>query len=807
MKGILNDLKYGWRSLLKKPGFTLLALFALAIGIGVNTAIFTVVHSVLIRPLSYSEPERILILWEKSPQMETSVAYPNFLDWRSENQVFESMAAFRRDSFNLTGRGEPERLQGRMISAEFFEILGVPLRLGRNFQIKEDQPGATPVVILSHTLWKNHFASDSSILGTQILLNDKSYTVVGVSAEQFEFGSGADLFVPIGQFSNPERWGRGNHPGIYVIARMKPEVNTTQVKANLDTIAQRLQKQFPESNSERTIIFRGLHDDVINEIRAPLLLVMGAVSLVLFIACANVANMMLARAVERKREMAIQAALGASRLRLMQQVMVEGFLLSLVASVVGVLIAYWGIDILLALRPDALPRLHEIRLNSTILFYTLSLSVLTSLLFGSIPAWKASAPDLNDSLKESGHHTGTLANKRIRQVLIVSEFALAVVLVVGSSLLVKSFLATQSAAPGFNPENVLTLQLSLSDERYQGLKIANFFDELQRKLRELPGVQSVAVSNGLPIYGASESNIQIEGRSKPASGTEPQAVLYVTSTDYMDTLGLRLIRGRFFNSQDNLKSVPVVVIDETFAKQHFAGEDPIGKRIILAPEVPPFEIVGIVGHVKHYGLDVAGPVQSQHYLNFEQIPAEFLIQISARMTVLIKTSSNPANLIPAVRKAVTQVDPNQPVFLVQTMEEMLSSSLAPRRFSMLLLTIFAVVALVLALIGVYGVMSYLVVQRTREIGIRVAFGATRNNVLSTVLKQGMLPVVFGLLLGLGGSVALSRMLSGLLYGVSPRDPATYLVIPIFMISVALFANYIPARRALNIDPVTALRYE
>jgi putative ABC transport system permease protein len=435
------------------------------------------------------------------------------------------------------------------------------------------------------------------------------------------------------------------------------------------------------------------------------------------------------------------------------------------------------------------------------------LSVITTLIFGSIPAWKASAPDLNNSLKESGRQTGTLANRRVRQVLIVSEFALAVLLVLGACLLVKSFLATQSEAPGFNPNNVLTLQLSLSDEKYQGSKIANFFEELQRKIKELPGVVSVAISNGIPIYGASEEIFQIEGRPKPIPGSEPQAVLYVTSRDYSKTMGLRLLKGRFFTSEDTLQSVPVTVIDEALSKQYFAGQDPIGKRIILAPEIPPFEIVGVVGHVKHYGLDVVGPVQPQYYLCFEQIPEQFLVQISGRMSVLIKTELNPSNLISEVRKAVTRVDPNQPVFLVQTMDEMLSTSLAPRRFAMLLLTIFAVIALALAVVGVYGVMSYLVVQRTREIGIRVAFGASNRNILETVIKQGMLPVALGLVLGLVGSAALARMLSGLLYGVSPHDPFIYFSIPIFMIGVALLANYIPARRALNIDPVVALRYE
>ncbi|HSE40934.1 MAG TPA: ABC transporter permease [Acidobacteriota bacterium] len=806
MKGVAKDFRHAFRSLLKSPGFSLLAILALAIGIGVNTAIFTVVHGILIKPLPYKDPDRIMILWEKSTQMDTSVSYPNFLDWSSSNEVFQSMAAFRRDSFNLTGRGEPVHLQSRMISAEFFQILGVNPLLGRNFHKEEDRPGGAPVTILSYTLWQNQFGSDKKILGKQISLNDKSYTIIGVAPKDFGFGVNVDLFVPIGQFFT-DRWARGNHPGIYVLGKMKPDANKNKVQANLDTLAKRLEKQYPESNAGRTIVFRELHEDVVHDIRSSLLMVMGAVSLVLFIACANVANMMLARAVERKHEMAIQAALGASRGRLMQQVLVEGLVLSLIASAIGILIAYWGIDVLFALRPDSLPRLDEIHLSPFILAYTLSLTVLTTVIFGSIPAWKASAPDLNDSLKESGHHTGTLTNRRVRQLLIVSEFALAVLLVLGACLLVKSFLATQSEAPGFNPDNVLTLQLSLSDEKYQGVKIANFFDELQRKIQELPGVQSVAVSNGIPIYGASEELFQIEGKPKPVQGSEPNAVLYVTSRDYLKTMRLRLIKGRFFTSEDTVKSLPVAVIDEMLAKQYLAGEDPIGKRIVLAPEVPPFEIIGVVAHVKHYGLDVVGPVQAQYYLCFEQIPEQFLVRLSGRMSVLVRTESDPSNLISAVRKAVMQVDSNQPVFLVQTMNEMLSTSLAPRRFAMLLLTIFAVIALALALVGVYGVMSYLVVQRTREIGIRVAFGASNRNVLATVLKQGMLPVALGLVLGLAGSAALARMLSGLLYGVSPHDPLIYCAIPMFMIGVALLANYIPARRALNIDPVVALRYE
>jgi putative ABC transport system permease protein len=782
-------------------------MLALSAGIGINTAIFSVVHAVLIQPLPYKDPDKILIMWESAPQMETSVSYPNFQDWKAQNKVFDSMAAFRRDSFNLTGVGQPERLQGRMISAEFFRVLRVAPELGRDFRVEEDNPGGSPVVMLTHALWVRRFESNPSIIGKQILLNERSFTVVGITPASFEFGSGADLFVPIGQFNNPKNWQRDSHPGIYVIARVKSGITIDQVKAQLNTIAKAIEKQYPDTNNGRGIVVSTLRDNTVGDIRPSLLIIMSAVALVLLIACANVANMMLARTMERRREMAIRAALGASRFYLIRQVLVESMLLSLIASVLGILLAYWGIDALLTMRPDSLPHLNEIKINFSVLLFTLSVSVVTGLLFGSIPASKASAPDVNDTLKEGGHHSGNLAQKRIRQGLIISEFALSMLLVVGSALLIKSFIATQSTAPGFNPENLLTMQISLSDEKYKGFKAISFFENLEEKVNGLPGVKSSAFTFGLPIAGASESLFYVAGRTAPVKGLEPLGVMYVTSRNYFQTMRIPLLKGRLFDRRDNVKSLPVTLIDSEFAKQFFPNQDPIGQKLIFTPEFPPFEIIGVVGHVKHYGLDTAGPVKVQFYVSFNQVPEQFMSQVSTNVTLLIRSDGNPNNLIGPVRNSVLSLDPNQPIYLVQTMNEMLSASIGARRFAMLLISIFAGLALILSLVGVYGVIAYSVVQRTHEIGIRVALGASKADILGMMVQQGMIPVALGLIFGILGAFAFSKFIAGLLYAVSPFDPATFIVTPLFMTLVALIASYLPARRAMKVHPVIALRYE
>lgn len=804
----LQDLRYGFRSLMKNPGFTIVALFALSFGIAINTAIFTVVNAVLIQPLPYTDPDRIYMLWEKQPNMESSVAYPNFLDWQSQNHVFATMAAFRRTNMNLTGSGDPERLSVRMVSSGFFRLLGAQPVAGRDFRNEEDKPGSESVAILSHGLWQRRFGADPQIVGRQIQMDDQSYTVIGIAAPRFEFGSGADVFVPIGHFYNPKDWGRGNHPGIYVLGKLNRSATPARMNSEMQSIAASLSKQFPDTNGGAGIIVQSLRENTVGDIRPSLLLLTGAVALVLLIACANVANMMLARTSERRREIAIRASLGAGRGRIVRQVLTESFVLTTIAAVLGILMAYWGVDLLLALRPDSLPRANEISLNLQVLFFTIGLTVLTAFLLGLLPAVKSVNPDLNDALKDaSTKQAGGRSQKRLRQILVAAEVALALMLLIGAGLLTRSFISSQYVDPGFQPHGVLTMQISLPEMKYKGTTPLQFFQQLDQKLRGLPGIKNVAFSNGLPFAGAGEEVFMIEGKPEPALLHAPQAVLYVVTPGYFDSLGIRLVKGRFFNPHDDGSSMMVTIVDETLAQRYFPGEEILGRRISMGHGTPFMQIVGVVKHVKHYGLDSSGPVQCGMYFPLYQVPAEFLPRVIGNMSIVAQTEGDPLTMAPAVREQVLALDPNQPVFQVQTMDRWLSESLAARKFAMTLISIFACMALLLALIGLYGVMSYSVAQRTREIGIRVALGAAHNDILGMIVKQGMGPVLAGMALGITGALAITRLLSGLLFQIAPRDPLTFAVIPLLLLAVAIPASYIPARRALKVDPVTALRYE
>ena len=805
---LARDLKYAFRNLVRNPGFTVVAVLALAMGIGINTAIFTVVNAVLIEPLPYKDPDRVYMLWERQPQMESSVAYPNFLDWRSENRVFESMAAFRRDNMNLTGAGDPERLSVRMVSADFFPLLGSQPALGRNFRAQEDQPGSEAVALLSNGLWRRRFGSDSAIVGRQIQLDGASYTVIGVAPAGFEFGAGADAFVPIGHFYESERWGRANHPGIYVLGRLKPEATPKQMESEMQGIAARLAKQYPDTNKGTAIAIQSLRENTVGDVRVSLLMLTAAVAFVLLIACANVANMMLARTAQRTREIAVRASLGASRMRIVRQVLTESLALTSIAALAGVLMAYWGVDLLLALRPDSLPNLNEISMNLRVLAFTIGLTVLTAVLLGLLPALKSASPDLNEALKDaSAKQSGGSAQRRVRQALVASEVALALILLIASGLLMRSFLSTQTIDPGFRPEGVLTLQLSLPAEKYKGRTAFAFFEQLEQKAVGLPGVKSIGYSNGLPFAGAPEEVFFIEGRPQPPVLMAPQAVLYVASPGYFEAMGIRLLKGRFFTPRDDASSRTVTIVDETLAQRYFPGEDVLGKRISMGHGAPFMDIIGVVKHVRHYGLDTAGPIQSEMYFPVLQVPEQFLPHIMGGLSIVVRAEGDPLSVVPAVRQAIRDVDPNQPVYDVQPMEKWLNDSLASRKFAMTLVSIFACMALLLALLGVYGVMSYSVVQQTREIGIRVALGAAGSDILHLVVRQGLLPVATGLALGLAGAFGVTRLIAGLLFQVTPRDPATFASIPLLLLAVAALASYIPARRALKVDPVTALRYE
>lgn len=807
MRTLWHDIRYAVRMLVKNPATTVVAIIALALGIGANTAIFSVVNAVLLSPLPYQDPDQLVRLSEDSPQVpEMSISYPNFLDWREQNKVFTGIAAMQFQSLNLIGDGEPERLSGRAVSAEFFNLLGVSPAVGRGFLPEEDRPGAHRVCIISHGLWQRRFGSDRKVIGRELNLSGEPYTVIGVLPASYRFGTPTDAFVPIGLRAD-QMMERGNHPGIYAIARLKPGVTVEQARAELVTLAERISQQYGMAGNSATLT--SLRELFVGDIRPSLLILLGAVGFVLAIACANVANLLLARSASRSKEIGIRTALGANRRRIVRQLLTESVLLSFVGGFAGLLLALWGIDVLRTASIDSLPTTAEIALDASVLGFTLLVSLLTGLVFGLAPALGASKLDLNDTLKEGGRG-GTVgaARGRIRNLLIVSEVALSLVLLIGAVLLVKSFWRIQEVDPGFKPEQLLTMQIARAAGENEGRQVADFFNQLAERVEALPGIEAVAFSNGLPFIGASDTSFAIEGRPKPEPGKQPQTMFYVTSPDYLQAMGIRLLKGRFFTLQDTLGGRRVAVIDEAFARQQFPNEDPLGQRIAGEGDMPSAEIVGVVSHVKHFGLDGSTErIQSQLYFAFNQIPDKYLSRLSQRMSLIVRTKSDPLSLPAAVRHEVQALDQNQPIYNINTMEQILAQSLATPRLATMLLTLFAAVALILAAVGIYGVMSYSVTQRIHEIGIRMALGAQGPDVLRLVVGHGMLMTVAGVAAGLVAAFALTRLMSSLLYGVSATDPTTFAGVSLLLLFVAFLASYLPARRAMKVDPLVALRYE
>jgi putative ABC transport system permease protein len=812
METLWQDIRFGFRMLLKKPGFTAVAVLALALGVGANTAIFSVVNGVLLRPLPFKDPDRLVRLGEWSKEVPgMSISYPNFLDWREQNHVFEGLAALQFGSYNMTGVDEPERLLGRNVSWNFFDVLGVRPAVGRGFRPEEDHAGAPRVCLISYALWQRRFNSDRKIVGRAVTLNGEPYTVVGVLPAGYRYGTPTDVFVPIGLGETGEMMApRDNHPGIYAVARLKEGVTFEQAEAEMKQIAARLAAAYPKENAEHGITLTPLREFFVGDIRASLLIILGAVGFVLLIACANVANLLLARAASRYREIAVRTALGASRWRIVRQLLTESVILGLLSGTVGLLLAMWGVDVLRRASLDLIPTTADISLDRTVLFFTLGVSLLTGVLFGLAPAVQASKPELNEALKEGGRSGSEgSARNRVRSLLVVAEVALSLVLLVGAGLLVRSFMSLLQTQPGFEPRNLLTLSLSYKVGKDEGRKAVNFFHAVEERVGALPGVEAVAVSNGVPMLGASETSFQIEGRPPAEAGKRPFTVAYYPTHDYLKAMGIRLLRGRFFDEHDTQDSPLVAVIDEDFARLYFPGEDPVGKYFEGNKEmnIPHAEIVGVVAHVKNYGLDTPGPVQAEFYYSRDQVPERFQPLLADRVSLVVRTASDPAAMAPAVRRAIQEVDPNEPVYNVNTMEQVLSDSVATQRLSMLLLTIFAAVALVLAGVGIYGVMSYAVAQRTHEFGIRMALGAEARDVLRMVVGQGMLLALCGVGAGLAGALVLTRVMSSLLYGVSATDPLTFVGVPLVLAAVALLACLVPARRATKVDPMVALRYE
>jgi putative ABC transport system permease protein len=806
LEDLWQDARYATRSLRKHPAFTAIAVLTLALGIGANTAIFSVINAVLLRPLPYQDPDRLVTLLETVADRPIGVSYPNFVDWRNQNNVFENLAAVRqRESFNLTGAGESERLQGRLVSANFLSTLGVKPILGRDFVNEDDRPGVARAVILSHALWQRRFGGDQSIIGRQLTLNRESFTVVGITPADFEYELDADLLVPIGL--SAERFSaRGRDPGIEAIARLKQGVSATTANAELNTIAARLEQQYPESNKGRRIRIDSLREAVIGDIRPTLLTLLGAVGLVLLIACANVANLLLARSARRQKEIAIRTALGAGRSRILRQLFTESGMLAIAAGIIGLLLALVGTNLMSSYLPEDIPRIREISTDTSVLLFTLAASLLTGVLFGLAPALQTSNPALTDTLKE-GERNSSPGHNRTGKLLVIAEVALTLVLLVGAGLLVKSFWRLMQVDPGFNPENLLALQISVNAGQDEGARVASFLDQLQQRVKQLPGVRAVAISNGLPFESANQPAFVIEGQAPSEPGQELNGILYITGADYLETLGITLLRGRQFSASDTPSTMPVALIDEVFARQYFPTQDPLGQRLKQSGSNDSREIVGIVRHVEHTNLEGQSASRGEVYFPFGQIPIERLPRYVRRVNLLVRTSVDPLSLAQAVRSQISALDKDQAVFNVRTMEQALARSVSARRFSMILLSVFAALALILAAVGIYGVISYSVAQRTREVGIRMALGAQTTDVIKLVVRDGFKLVVIGVVVGLVGAFMLTRLMSTLLFGVTPTDSITYVVVALGLIAVALAACYIPARRATKVDPLVALRFE
>ncbi|HWS87812.1 MAG TPA: ABC transporter permease [Pyrinomonadaceae bacterium] len=805
MGTLWKDFRFAARMLWKSPGVTAVAVAALALGVGANTAVFSVVNAALLKPLPYKDPERLVRLSEYSEKIpEMSVSYPNYLDWREQQTSFELMAAMQPGGYNLSGEGEPERLAGRNVSPEFFKVLGVEPAMGRSFTEEENRPGVGRVAVISHGLWQRRFGADPNILGRALTLNGEPYTVVGVTRRGFVYGSPVDVYVPLGSLVDRQMLMRDNHAGIYVLARLKPGVTAEGALREMQTIAARL--------TGNGVLLRPLSEHFVGDVRPALLVLLGAVGLVLLIACANVANLLLARAAARGREIAIRTALGASRLRVMRQLLVESILLSLAGGAAGLLLAVWGVDFLRAAAAENLPPTAEVGLDSNVLLFTLLVSILTGLAFGLVPALQASRADLNSALKEGARsQTGGRSRQRVRSALVVAEVALSLLLLIGAGLLLKSFAHLREAPLGFEPAGLLTMQVSRFTGKGQPpAGTAAYFDRMRERVGALPGVKAVAYAEGLPQLGATVTITGVDGRHRLEQYEGSLAVRYTTSPGYLEAMGIGLVRGRFFDEHDTLSSQRVAVVDEELARALFPGEDPVGQRLagFAAEGIPPAEIVGLVEHVNHYGVSETEEVKPQVYFAFKQIPERFLGDVISRgLFVTARTEGDPAALAPAARRESQAIDPAQPVYRVRTMEDVMAGSIATQRLSATLLAFFAAVALVLAAVGIYGVMSYMVTQRRHEIGIRLALGAQGRDVLRLVVRQGMLLTLVGLGLGLAGAFALTRLMSGLLYGVSATDPYIFAAVPLVLAAVALLANLVPARRAMRVDPLVALRHE
>jgi putative ABC transport system permease protein len=806
METLWQDIRFGFSMLRTRPGFTAVAVIALGLGIGANTAIFSLINSVLLRPLPYPEAERLVMLEENDQDGKSSTtSYATSKDWRERSQSFENISAIRDWNITLTGEGEPEMLHGMRVSSNYFSVLAIKPELGRGFLPEEDRPATRRVVVLGHALWERSFGSDVEIVGKPIALGGQTFTVAGVMPKGFEdlvseqLFQRADLWAPLG-YDETLPWACRTCRHIHAVARLKRGVSIEQAGVEMNTISQNLLLEHPHDYAVAGVTIISLLDKFVGAVRPALYILLGAVGLVLLIACANVANLLLARATQRQKEIAIRSALGARRGRIVRQLLTESVMLSVVGAIVGLMLVWWGIDLLVALSPPTILRLKEVNVDARVLGFTLSLSLITGIIFGLAPALQASKLDLNTALKE-GARGSTGAGHRLRNLLAVSEIALALVLLVGAGLLVRSFVRVLDVTPGFEPANLVTMNVSANGTRYaDDAKVRAFYDDVVQRVSALPGVEAAAVVSNLPLGGNKDMyGFHVEERPMANPEEAPSVERYVVSPGYLRAMHIPLMAGREFTEQDGPNAPFVVLISESTARSIWPNENPIGKRVRMGgPNGPLRTIAGIAGNVSHYGLDM--PPGLEAYVPEAQ-------WTNSDMQLVLRTPADPKAIVEAVRSEIRAVDKDLPIYRVATMDQLVSTSVGQRRFTLILLSLMAALAATLAALGIFSVISYSVTQRTQEIGIRMALGAKSSDVLKLVVRQGISLALIGVTIGLGAAAALTQVMSSLLYGVSARDPITFAVIAVLLMGLAALACYIPARRATKVDPMVALRYE
>jgi predicted permease len=808
---LLQDLRFGLRTLGKAPAFTALAVIALALGVGANSAMFSIVHAVLLRPLPYPEPERLVQLYTSTHQFrQGSVSYPNFLDWQRRSRSFDRMAAYRNENFNLTAVATPERLRGYMVSADIFATLGVAPIVGRTFGPDEDRQGGAPVVVLTSDFWKTRFGADPRVLGRGLTLNDRLSTVVGVVPSDNVIWRRASIVVPIGQWTEPLFWNRGVAMGMRVVGRLKPGSSVQQAQAALDGIAAGLAQEYPTENKDHGIYAVSLRENLTGDVRTPLLVLLAAVGFVLLIACANIASLLLARATSRRRELAIRTALGATRGRIVRQLLTESLLLAVAGGALGVGVARAFNAIFVARIAGQLPRADQVRLDGSVLAFTAVVALGASVLFGLAPALRTARADLNDALKEGDR--GNTRRQRLLPALVVVEVALGLLLTTAAGLMIRTMAQLWSVHPGFDPRQVLTFGIAGSPAVHgTPAAVRNGFMRTSDRLRNVPGVTAVSVLvGGLPMSGDSELPYWVDGRPKPAEQSQMDlALFYAVDPDYLGVMQIPLLRGRFLSPQDGENSRCAAAIDEDFVARAFPHQEPLGQHVNLELLNMKCEVVGVVGHVKHWGLDAdaTAKIRSQMYFSFRQLPDSVMDLASTGSEYVIRTGGDPYAVVPALRRTIGDVSGNMVMFGEESMQDVINDSLSARRFTRLLLGTFAVLALVLAGVGIYGVVSYTVTQSTHEIGVRMALGADRSTVLGAVLKGAMSMAGLGIALGAVAAFAATRVMKGLLFGVTATDPLTFGAVASLLAVITLAASYVPARRATKVDPIVALRCE